>query len=139
MGECAWGYTGYSNALGGELFFKKKLCRLLLRSSPLDIKSPVSPQQSECNPVGALQVSSFLGRDILQAWVLSADSIDHLSSVWVLSHCTEYNSYNTRWVDSKIGKGDLTWMQSLVWLPLSASDFVIETADLYCWHASRVS
>ncbi|KAM3843876.1 RISC-loading complex subunit TARBP2 [Vipera latastei] len=25
------------------------------RSSPLDIKSPVSPQQSECNPVGALQ------------------------------------------------------------------------------------
>ncbi|KAL8163961.1 UNVERIFIED_CONTAM: RISC-loading complex subunit tarbp2 [Gekko kuhli] len=25
------------------------------RSSPLDMKSPVSPQQSECNPVGALQ------------------------------------------------------------------------------------
>nr|XP_020640199.1 RISC-loading complex subunit TARBP2 isoform X2 [Pogona vitticeps] len=25
------------------------------RSSPMDIKSPVSPQQSECNPVGALQ------------------------------------------------------------------------------------
>uniref|UniRef100_A0A8C6XGT2 RISC-loading complex subunit TARBP2 n=1 Tax=Naja naja TaxID=35670 RepID=A0A8C6XGT2_NAJNA len=25
------------------------------RSSPLDIKPPVSPQQSECNPVGALQ------------------------------------------------------------------------------------
>ncbi|KAF7240368.1 RISC-loading complex subunit tarbp2 [Varanus komodoensis] len=25
------------------------------RSSPMDLKSPVSPQQSECNPVGALQ------------------------------------------------------------------------------------
>lgn len=28
------------------------------RSSPMEMQPPVSPQQSECNPVGALQVCS---------------------------------------------------------------------------------
>uniref|UniRef100_A0A8C9PMG5 TARBP2 subunit of RISC loading complex n=1 Tax=Spermophilus dauricus TaxID=99837 RepID=A0A8C9PMG5_SPEDA len=32
---------------------------VLIRSSPMEMQPPVSPQQSECNPVGALQV--FLG------------------------------------------------------------------------------
>lgn len=29
---------------------------LSFRSSPMEVQPPVSPQQSECNPVGALQV-----------------------------------------------------------------------------------
>ena len=30
------------------------------RSSPMEVQPPVSPQQSECNPVGALQVRHIL-------------------------------------------------------------------------------
>ena len=30
------------------------------RSSPMEVQPPVSPQQSECNPVGALQVCRVL-------------------------------------------------------------------------------
>uniref|UniRef100_A0A8D2IZ74 DRBM domain-containing protein n=1 Tax=Varanus komodoensis TaxID=61221 RepID=A0A8D2IZ74_VARKO len=39
------------NCLGGSV----TMACLSFRSSPMDLKSPVSPQQSECNPVGALQ------------------------------------------------------------------------------------
>lgn len=33
------------------------------RGTPLEMKTPVSPPQSECNPVGALQVGDTTGCD----------------------------------------------------------------------------
>lgn len=61
-GRLEWGKP--KRGLGQQ---QKKLARSALalgpfsfRSPPMEVQPPVSPQQSECNPVGALQVCPLL-------------------------------------------------------------------------------
>jgi len=54
--EVAVAGTSSLSRTEGTVFLSVGLGRFSFRSPPMEMQPPVSPQQSECNPVGALQV-----------------------------------------------------------------------------------